>query len=120
VRCAFAIPTVGDRELRLRDVFAVGIGIDQRLQSNAAQLIAVLFDVGDGAVKQNLVRLLLIVGNGIVIGAAAAAAGQHQHRTTSECAKLDRIRFQGRGLLSLMVARIVFWSVPKASSPQQP
>ncbi len=64
---AFPIPTVGDGELGLGQELALIVGIDQRVERDARDFVAAVFDVVDGAIEQNLVGLFGVLGDRVVI-----------------------------------------------------
>ena len=57
------IPAVGDGQLRLGQIFAGVVGVDQRVQRQARGFVVAVLDVLDGPVEQNLVRLQSVFGD---------------------------------------------------------
>ncbi len=75
---ALAIPAVGDCQLRLGEILAVRVGIDQRLEREPRNIIPMLLEIADRLVKQHLVGLLRVVGDRVVVGAASATGGNDE------------------------------------------
>jgi len=87
---AFAKPTVGDGELGFGEELALIVGIDQSVQSAARDLVTAMFDVANGTIKQNLIRLFGVLGDRVVIFLGAKTAGgqkprQHHRNEKMSC-----------------------------------
>jgi len=88
---AFLEIGIRNRQLGLRQVLAVRVGVDQRLQAQTAHLVAPVLDVVDGLVVELFVRFRRIRRIRRLIGRflfvqklGIALAGGHQHKRTHE------------------------------------
>ena len=74
VRAAFAVPAIRDRELGFRQKLAGVVGVDERIQRQARDFVAAALNIVDGLVKQDLIGLLRVLGDGVLVFVTPAAA----------------------------------------------
>ncbi len=74
------IPAVGNGELRLGQIFAGVVGVDQRVQREARGFVVAVLDVLDRAVEQHLVGLQRVLGDRglVLLVAKKAEAGKQE------------------------------------------
>src|ERR1019366_7440177 len=84
VTAAFAEPGVGDGQLGLGQIFAGVVGVDEVLQQQARDLETGVLDIVDGLVKQHLIGLLGVFGDGVGVLFAANATAAQQYRNRQD------------------------------------
>ena len=89
-RTALSVVGIRNRQLRFSEIFAVRIGVDQRLEAQAPDFLAPVLDVIDSPVVQNLIRFGRVVGAGGLIDFLffmedLSAAGADRQRHYSAC-----------------------------------
>ena len=92
VAAAFAEPGVGDSEFGLGQIFAGVVSVDQVLQQQASNFETAVLDIVDGLVKQHLIGLLRIFGDGVVVLLAAKATAAEKYRNRqNHCGRTYRV-----------------------------
>src|ERR1019366_3207944 len=92
VTAAFTEPSVGDGQLGLGQIFAGVVGVDEVLQQQARDFETGVLDIVDGLVKQHLVGLLGVFGDGVgVLFAAYATAAQEYRNRQDHSGRTNRV-----------------------------
>src|ERR1035441_7899841 len=92
VTAAFAEPGVGDGQLGLGQIFAGVVGVDEVLQQQARDFETGVLDIVDGLVKQHLIGLLGVFGDGVgVLFAANATAAQEYRNRQDHSGRTNRV-----------------------------
>ena len=78
VRTTFTEPAIGNCQLCLSQEFACIVGVHQRVERDARDLIPPAFDIGDGFIEQYLVWLLRVLRDWVFVLLPAEAAGERE------------------------------------------